>query len=78
MSQLLGNGALLFLYCMTFSEPDCDEKTTVAHRPQKKKKKKKKFLTIAEIHNPNFITSNIQNPGPKKSMKTTEHYLISS
>ena len=77
MSQLLGNGALLFLYCMTFSEPDCDEKTTVAHWPQKKKQNKI-FLTIAEIHNPNFITSNIQNPGPKKSMKTIEHYLISS
>ena len=33
------------------------ENTTVTHRPQNKQKKI--FLTIAEIHDPNFITSKI-------------------
>ena len=64
ISQLHGHSALSVPYCMTLGESRWwQKKTTVMHTLENKLNKI--FPTITEIHNLNFISSKIQNPGEK-------------
>ena len=55
----------LFPYCVTFDESCPYKKKKYSNAHTHKNKQNQTFLTITEIHNPNFITSKIQTPGPK-------------
>ena len=57
----------LFPYCVTFGEscPYKKKNYSNAHTHKNKNRQNQTFLTITEIHNPNFITSKIQTPDPK-------------